>query len=176
MFEANTWDLLCDNPYTAFFGNDFDNIPKMNMNGVGGNALPMIYGGESSGNYAGGGFDKCCNKPAKTDDDGHSWHAAPHTDGGADNVVAALRSAGEAVQTRGGTAAVQLAAGRYQLQSSLNIPSGVSLLGATGGSGTVLSGGIAITGWQPESLNGQPWLWPCAGGAPMMMRWQLYGV
>jgi hypothetical protein len=167
MFEANTWDLLCDNPYTAFFGNDFDNIPKMNMNGIGGNALPMIYGGESSGNYAGGGFDKCCNKPAKTDDDSTVWHAALHTDGGADNVVAALRSAGEVVQTRGGTATVQLAAGRYQLRSSLKIPSGVSLLGATG-SGTVLSGGIAITGWQPESLSGQPWLWRAV--LPLVLR------
>lgn len=60
-FEANEWDLICNNPYTAFFGNGFSDIPKMNRNGVGGNALPMIYGGASSGGYAGGGFDKCCN-------------------------------------------------------------------------------------------------------------------
>ena len=101
--------------------------------------------------------------PLKSDDtnigdDPTMWHAAPHTDGGADNVVAALRSAGAAVQMWGGSATVQLVAGRYQLRSSLEIPSGVSLRGATGSS-TVLSGGIAITDWQPESLNGQPWLW-----------------
>lgn len=60
-FEANTWDLICNNPYTAFFGNGFSDIPQMNRNGVGGNAVPMIYGGASSGGYAGGGFGKCCN-------------------------------------------------------------------------------------------------------------------
>ena len=86
-FEANEWDLICDNPYTAFFGNGFSDIPRMDRNGVGGNALPTICeiqailplrlrldcfvpdtplthccvpdGGASSGGYSYGG-GKCC--------------------------------------------------------------------------------------------------------------------
>jgi hypothetical protein len=57
-FEANEWDLICNNPSTAFFGNGFSDIPKMNRNGVGGDAVPTIYGGASSGGYSYG--DKCC--------------------------------------------------------------------------------------------------------------------
>ena len=57
-FEANEWDLVCNNPYTAFFGNGFSDIPTMNRNGVGGDASPTIYGGASSGGYSYG--DKCC--------------------------------------------------------------------------------------------------------------------
>jgi hypothetical protein len=62
-FEANEWDLISNNPYTAFFGNGFSDIPKLNRNGVGGNAVPMVYGGASSGGFAGysGNGDKCCN-------------------------------------------------------------------------------------------------------------------
>ena len=97
------------------------------------------------------------------------WHVAePHAlgsgGGGAHSAAIdeALRAAGAAVRVHGHrTATVQLSAGRYELTSGLELPSGVSLRGATtGGDGaTVLSGGVRITGWQPDHQTGRSWLW-----------------
>jgi hypothetical protein len=86
------------------------------------------------------------------------WHAAPNSNGGAASVVAALRAAGEAARLQNRATTVQLASGRYQLHEPLVLPSGVSLLGAEGG-GTVLSGGVVITGWSVDGLAARQWLW-----------------
>ena len=75
-------------------------------------------------------------------------------------ITAALREAGAAVEVGGyRTATVQLSAGRYELVSSLELPSGVSLRGATMNGSTTLSGGVQIVGWRPDHEGGRPWVW-----------------
>ena len=55
-FEGNTYDVWNDNAYTVFFGDDISDVPKLNRFGVRGAATPLIFGGESAGGYAGGGY------------------------------------------------------------------------------------------------------------------------
>ena len=75
-------------------------------------------------------------------------------------ITAALREAGAAVEVGGYRAAtVQLSPGRYELVSSLELPSGVSLRGATMNGSTTLSGGVQIVGWRPDHEGGRPWVW-----------------
>eukprot|EP01051_Picozoa_sp_SAG22_P015559 SAG22_NODE_2050_length_3084_cov_2.021106_2_plen_629_part_01 len=101
------------------------------------------------------------------EDAGAVWHAAPSSDGGAGSIVAALRAAGEVAKLQNRATTVQLASGRYQLREPLVLPGGVSLLGAQSGGGTVLSGGVAITGWAPDGLGARPWLWRASLPPPL---------
>ena len=47
------------------------------------------------------------------------------------------------------------------------LPSGVTLRGTQGDNGTVLSGGVAITGWAPDVLGARPWLWRAPLPSPL---------
>ena len=108
------------------------------------------------------------NRRIKNDEDEDEtvWYASPRGDGGAASVVAALRAAGEAARYHSRTTTVQLGSGRYQLLEPLVLPSGVALRGAKSG-GTVLSGGVTITGWSPDAEARRPWLWRAALPSPL---------